>query len=93
MLKKRPSKKAKEPKKALSPLLLKRISEGSFILVLTMAMLVLLSLSTYHARDPGWSQSGPVSSSIANAGGQIGAYIADALYYAFGTAIEIHDRT
>jgi S-DNA-T family DNA segregation ATPase FtsK/SpoIIIE len=85
MLKQRPNKKTKEPKKALSPLLLKRISEGSFILVLTMAMLVLLSLSTYHASDPGWSQSGPASSGIANAGGQIGAYIADALYYAFGS--------
>lgn len=84
MLKQRPNKKSSAPKKALPPLLVKRISEGSFILVLTLAMLVLLSLWTYHVRDPGWSRGGPLSGGIGNAGGQIGAYIADALYYSFG---------
>ena len=71
-------------KKALPHFVNKRISEGSFILVLTAALFVLLSLLTYHSSDPGMSHLRHYSGSIGNAGGQVGAYIADALYLAFG---------
>lgn len=62
----------------------KRISEGSFILVLTTALFILLSLLTYHANDPGWSHHTPHASIIMNAGGQVGAYVSDGFYLIFG---------
>ncbi len=84
MIKKRTGSQAGGPKTALPQFLIKRISEGSFILVLTAALFVLLSLVTYQTNDPGWSHVNSTSADIANAGGQVGAYIADALYWVFG---------
>ena len=66
----------------LSQAMIKRVSEGSFILVLTVAIYVLLSLMTYGHSDPGLLHSGV--GDITNAGGQVGAYISDALYLGFG---------
>ncbi|WP_133126905.1 DNA translocase FtsK [Legionella nagasakiensis] len=83
MTKQRKGNKAGPPKTAMPHLFMKRISEGSFILVLTVALFVLLSLLTYRMNDPGWMRLAD-SSEIANAGGQVGAYIADALYLGFG---------
>ena len=72
------------PKTALPQFVVKRISEGGFILALTMALFVLISLMTYRASDPGLWHAGAYATSVGNAGGQVGAYIADALYLAFG---------
>ncbi|AHE67693.1 DNA translocase FtsK [Legionella oakridgensis] len=83
MTKQRKGNKAATPKAATPHFFMKRISEGSFILVLTVALFVLLSLLTYRMNDPGWMHIAD-SSEIANAGGQVGAYIADALYLSFG---------
>lgn len=77
-------KKAGTLKKTMPNLIIKRLSEGGFILVLTGALFVLLSLFTYQLSDPGWSHASRTGSNIANSGGTIGAYIADALYFAFG---------
>ena len=68
--------KAGTPKHPLPHFVVKRISEGSFILVLTAALFVLLSLATHHVtgRLPLYS------SSLGNAGGKVGAYLADGLY-------------
>ncbi|WED43782.1 DNA translocase FtsK [Legionella cardiaca] len=71
-------------KQALPTFLIKRLSEGSFILVSTLALYVILSLSTYDLSDPSWSQMSKSNTEITNAGGQVGAYIADALYFVFG---------
>lgn len=68
----------------LPPFLAKRLGEGGFILVLTLALFILLSLLTYHATDPGWSHISTKHAAIANAGGQVGAYLADALCSVFG---------
>lgn len=84
MTKQRKGNKAGDPKSAMPHFMIKRISEGSFILVLTIAIYMLLSLLTYGQSDPGWTHSGAESSVIKNAGGQVGAYIADALYLGFG---------
>ncbi len=84
MVKQRAGFQAATPKTALPHFVVKRISEGSFILVLTTALFVLLSLVTYHSNDPGFSHVSRHTQSISNAGGQVGAYIADALYFAFG---------
>lgn len=75
---------ASNSKKALPNFLIKRVSEGCFILILTCALFVLLSLSTYEATDPNWLHVSKASADIKNAGGQVGAYIADFLYYIFG---------
>lgn len=84
MAKQRMGNQAGSPKNALPLFVVKRISEGSFILVLTAALFVLLSLLTYHPTDPGWSHPSQRVFGIGNAGGQVGAYIADALYFSFG---------
>lgn len=75
---------ASGPKKALPHFLIKRLSEGSFILVLTAALFVLLSLSTYQITDPGWLYKPSPTTEITNAGGKVGAYTADTLYLGFG---------
>ncbi|WP_133129549.1 DNA translocase FtsK [Legionella yabuuchiae] len=84
MTNKNKNKKASDPKSAMPHYLVKRISEGSFILVLTLALYTLLSLITYRQNDPGWTHMGPHPSHITNAGGQVGAYISDGLYFCFG---------
>ncbi len=45
---------------------------------------MLLSLITYQLSDPGWSHASRAGAEVANAGGQVGAYLADTLYFAFG---------
>jgi S-DNA-T family DNA segregation ATPase FtsK/SpoIIIE len=72
--------KSDHSKSALPLFLMRRISEGGFILVLTIALFVLLSLSTYHPNDPKWFQPGVVH----NAGGLVGANVALGLYFLFG---------
>lgn len=62
----------------------RRVSEGVFILVLGGALFLLLSLLTYRMSDPGWHHAGLSNADIANAGGQVGAYMADALYLGIG---------
>lgn len=84
MAKQHSSSKVGSAKKALPPFFMKRISEGSFILVLTFALFTILSLATYHMTDPGWSHASRHLSKVANAGGQVGAYMADGLYFLFG---------
>ena len=83
MSKQRMGRKAGPPKNSLPSGVKKRVAEGGFILVIALALFVLLSLVSYHESDPGWSQIGP-SATIDNAGGRVGAYLADACYWAFG---------
>lgn len=77
-------KKAGTPKKTMPQFILKRLTEGGFILILTGALFVLLSLITYQLSDPGWSHASQSGKEIANSGGTVGAYIADTLYFVFG---------
>lgn len=84
MAKQHSGKQARTPKKNRPDFILKRLTEGSFILVLTGAIFILLSLFTYHFSDPGWSHVTKSGRDIANSGGQVGAYLADTLYFAFG---------
>lgn len=67
----------------LSPQVVARLREGIFIIMAAAALFLLLSLLTYHRSDPGWSHTG-TSVHIANAGGQIGAWFADVLFYLLG---------
>lgn len=84
MPKQHSGKQARTPKKSMPLFMIKRLTEGSFILVLTGALFVLLSLFTYNLSDPGWSHASRAGATIMNLGGPAGAYLADALYFAFG---------
>lgn len=64
--------------------LFQRLMEGVFILLLAAALYVLLSLTTYAPADPSWTHVSGNGGEIRNAGGQVGSYIADALYWIFG---------
>ena len=69
---------------SVSPLVKKRLSEGGFILVLTCALFIILSLVTYSPADSTWLHKGKSSLLFANAGGQVGAVISDTLYFLLG---------
>lgn len=84
MEKQHSGKKSGASKKHMPGYVVKRLSEGSFILILTSAFFVLLSLLTYKISDPGFSHASRAGTVVANSGGQVGAYIADALYFTFG---------
>jgi DNA segregation ATPase FtsK/SpoIIIE, S-DNA-T family len=65
---------------------IKHLLEGGFILILALSAFVFLSLVTYRTSDPGWLDASFTPSDITNAGGKIGAYISDLLYWIFGYA-------
>ena len=57
--------------------------EAALIALYSVALYLLISLSTYHSGDPGWSHSGHVDQ-VHNQGGVVGAWIADVFLYLFG---------
>ena len=57
--------------------------EGLLIVLSAVAAYLILSLSTYHPTDPGWSHSGEVHR-VYNQGGIVGAWVADVFLYLFG---------
>ena len=57
--------------------------EAGWILVLALCAWLALVLATYHPTDPGPQFEGPAAA-VLNRGGVVGAWIAGALYYAFG---------
>lgn len=61
----------------------RRIVEGLLILCMAIAIYLLLAFVTYHMSDAGWSTTGS-GIIIKNAGGKIGAWIADVFLYTFG---------
>ncbi len=60
-----------------------RLLEVGLILSIGFALFLYLSIATFDPADPGWSQTG-FSSTINNAGGPVGAFVADFLYWTFG---------
>ena len=59
------------------------LREGALFILSALAIFLLVSLASYHPADPGWSNSGEVVR-IYNAGGLIGAWLADVLLYLLG---------
>ncbi len=59
------------------------LREGALLILGAVAIYLLVSLVTYYHLDPGWSSSGAVSR-IQNAGGLVGAWLADVLLYLLG---------
>ncbi len=69
-----------------TPLWMKRLCEGGFILLFTIAAFLLLALLTYQTKDPGFFHAARKGADVLNGGGRIGAYTADFLYALFGYA-------
>lgn len=57
--------------------------EAVWLLSLTTAVYLLMSLATHTLSDPGWSRSGQ-NEEATNLGGAFGAWMADLLFYLFG---------
>jgi len=59
------------------------VREAKWLLLGAAAVYLLLLFITYHHADPGWSHTG-TDAVIHNAGGAVGAWLADFLLYLFG---------
>ena len=59
------------------------LREGALLILGALATYLLVSLASYHPADPGWSHTSTVTD-IHNAGGVVGAWLADILLYLFG---------
>lgn len=73
---------ARAAKNPLPPKLAALVREFWWFALLGLALYLVLILHTYSAADPGWSRTG--SGGIANAGGRVGAWVADVMLYIFG---------
>ena len=73
----------KSKAKPLPPKLSRLLRESSWLLLVGAALYLLLIFISYDRADPGWSHSGHVDS-LQNAGGYIGAWLADLLLFLFG---------
>ena len=69
----------------LPPKITALLRESWWLALVAVALYLLLVLVTYSAADPGWSHS-VRSDAVRNAGGVIGAYVADLLLYLFGVS-------
>jgi len=68
--------------KLLSPTQHKRLNELTGVLLLSLGLVMLLSLVSYHAQDPSWDTAS-VNRPI-NLVGYLGSYLSDLLYQSFG---------
>src|SRR6185503_2194068 len=78
---KTPTRAAKNP---LPPKLAALVRESGWFALLGLALYLLLVLFTYSRGDPGWSHSPSDPAVIHNAGGRVGAWIADVMLHLFG---------
>ncbi len=67
----------------LTPRIVHLLREVALYVLGAIALYLLISLWTYNASDPAWSHRGP-SLEVANAGGRVGAWLADVLFNLFG---------
>ncbi len=74
---------AKVARNPLPPKIAALVRESWWLAFLAVALYLLLVLFTFHKGDPGWSHS-VVHERLENAGGLIGAYVADLLLFVFG---------
>ncbi|MFN7085058.1 MAG: DNA translocase FtsK [Burkholderiales bacterium] len=78
---KRPA--ARTARNPLPPKIAALLRESWWLALLAVALYLLLVLYTYHKTDPGWSHSAGTTT-VRNAGGVAGAYIADLMLAVFG---------
>jgi S-DNA-T family DNA segregation ATPase FtsK/SpoIIIE len=61
------------------------VREAKWLVLVGLALYLLLVFSTYERADPGWSHSA-TDATVRNAGGLVGALVADFLLYFFGAS-------
>ncbi|KGY12288.1 cell division protein FtsK [Vibrio tubiashii] len=61
-----------------------RLKECSLIVIVLISILLAVALTTFSAADPSWSQTA-WGGDINNAGGIVGAWLADTLFFVFGS--------
>jgi len=71
-------------KPPLADHLVRGIKEGTLLIFGFVALYLFLALVSYHAGDPGWTNSGRVDGQVSNLGGPFGAWFADIFYTLFG---------
>src|SRR5688500_17471279 len=59
------------------------LREAKWLVLVALAGYLLIVLATYRRADPAWSHSA-TDASVANAGGAVGAWLADVILYLFG---------
>ncbi len=67
----------------LSMAMTRRLREVAILLIGALALFVLISLVTFDRNDPGWSLASGAQLTR-NAGGPVGAWLADVLFFLFG---------
>ncbi len=67
----------------LTPRIVRLLREAGLYVLGAVALYLLISLWTYQPGDPAWSHRGP-STAVGNAGGRVGAWLADVLYSLLG---------
>lgn len=65
-----------------------RLRECGLILAVLASILLAVALLTFNPADPSWSQTA-WGSDIQNAGGIVGAWVADTLFFVFGSLATI----
>jgi S-DNA-T family DNA segregation ATPase FtsK/SpoIIIE len=73
---------AESPKS--SPRRQRLVRDIAMIVIAPFLLYLLVTLFTYSPNDPGWSHSGSVTAPLQNAGGRVGAFLADVLLYLCG---------
>jgi S-DNA-T family DNA segregation ATPase FtsK/SpoIIIE len=73
----------RQARRPLPPRIAALLRESWWLLLVGAALYLLLILVTHNPQDPGWSRQA-TASEVANAGGEVGAWIADILLYLFG---------
>lgn len=71
--------------RSLSPRVSRLLRESGWLILVGAAFYLILIFYSYDRGDPGWSHSGDFDH-IQNAGGHIGAWLADLLLYLFGVS-------
>ncbi|TQV86506.1 DNA translocase FtsK [Aliikangiella coralliicola] len=64
-------------------ILMVRVKEGGFILLIALALFLFISLWSFSSQDPGWTKAGDVIE-IQNASGRAGAWFASFFLHLFG---------
>jgi len=76
-------KKQKKRSEQISRHITRGMKEGSFLVLVGIALFFLITLVSYEAFDPAWSRSN-TGRPVQNAGGVVGAWFADIVLYLFG---------
>jgi DNA segregation ATPase FtsK/SpoIIIE, S-DNA-T family len=78
--------KRREPAEAVKPNPRRQrlMRDIAMIVIAPFLLYLLVTLYTFSPSDPGWSHSGSVTAPLNNAGGRVGAFLADVLLYLCG---------